>query len=148
MLNYNEENKEGYVIRFLNGERYYIKFENYEKIFNLVNNVSNIIVWEHMKNNFDFNIFFDRVPDEFTVWLKKNIDQLQLSYNEIERQALKEFIRIYHINNIKDRKDFANYAIKSYFRSILFRLFDKKQYNFIIWNIIKPTIEKPFHKKN
>lgn len=139
-----ENNKEGFVIRFKNGFRVKIKFDEYVRLHAILTNVSNITVWEHLMNNYDFNVLLDRVPDEFYSWLKKVVNCLELAFNEIERKSLKEFIRIYHINQIVDRKAFASEAIKSEYRSILFKMYDKKPYDEIIWKMIRPVYSKPF----
>jgi len=139
-----EENREGFVVRFKNGFRVKIKFNEYIRLQGIVTNVSNIVVWEHLKNNYDFDALLDRVPDEFYDWLKKTVSVLRLNYNESERLALKEFIRIYYINNITDRKEFADEAIESELRSVLFNLYDKKPYDEIIWSLVKPVYIRPF----
>jgi hypothetical protein len=139
-----EENREGFVVRFANGFRVKVKFSEYIRLHGIITNVSNITVWEHLKNNYDFDALLDRVPDEFYDWLKKITRKLQNSFHETERLALKEFIRIYFINNITDRKEFADEAIKSDLRSVLFKLYDKKPYDEIIWKMNKPVYSKPF----
>lgn len=139
-----EENREGFVVRFKNGFRVKIKFNEYIRLHGIVANVSNIVVWEHLKNNYDFDALLNRVPDEFYEWLKKTVNVLQSNFYEYERLALKEFVRIYHINNIIDRKEFAVEAIESDLRLILFKLYDKKPYDEIIWRLVKPVYGQPF----
>lgn len=139
-----EDNKEGFVVRFLNGFRVKVKFTEYVRLHGILTNVSNLMVWEHLKNNYDFDALLDRVPDEFYDWLKQTVDALRRDFNEIERQALKEFVRIYHVNEITVRKPFAMEAIKSDYRSILFKLYEKKSYDEIIWKMVRPEYSKPF----
>jgi RNA ligase len=139
-----EDNKEGFVVRFANGFRVKVKFEEYVRLHGILTNVSNLTVWEHLMNHYDFDALLDRVPDEFYDWLKKTVSVLEANFNEIERKALKEFIRIYHVNQIIDRKAFAMEAIKTEYRSILFKLYDKKPYDDIIWKQVRPTYSKPF----
>jgi len=139
-----EDNKEGFVVKFSNNFRLKLKFSEYVRLHSIVTNVSNITVWEHLKNNYDFNILLEKVPDEFNGWVKKIISHLQSNYNEIERLALLDFLRIYHINEITGRKEFANEAMKTTHRSILFKLYDKKPYDDLIWKEIKPVFGKPF----
>lgn len=139
-----EENKEGFVVRFFNGFRVKVKFSEYIRLHGILTNVSNLTIWEHLKNNYDFDALLDRVPDEFYDWMKKTTNKLQSDFNEIERLALKEFIRIYHVNNIAERKDFAMEAMKTNYRSILFKLYDKRPYDEIIWKMIRPEYSKPF----
>lgn len=139
-----EENQEGFVIRFADGFRVKVKFSEYVRLHGILTNVSNLTVWEHLKNGYDFDELLDRVPDEFYDWLKKTVNVLQVRYNDIERLALKEFIRIYHVNEITERSLFAEQAKLSEYRSILFKLYDKRSYSDIIWKSIRPEYSKPF----
>lgn len=138
------DNHEGFVVRFKNGFRVKVKFSEYVRLHGILTNVSNLTVWEHLMNNYDFDVLLDRVPDEFYDWLRKVVASLQSKFNEIERLSLKEFVRIYHTNDIAGRKEFAMEALKSDYRSILFKMYDKKPYDNIIWNMVRPIYSKPF----
>lgn len=139
-----EDNKEGFVIRFNNGLRVKVKFNEYVRLHGILTNVSNLTVWEHLTKNYDFDSLLDRVPDEFYTWLKKTSDILQQNFNNVERKALKEFFRIYYVNDVTSRKEFAMEAIKTKHRAILFKMYDKKPYDEIIWKSIRPVFSKPF----
>lgn len=139
-----EDNREGFVVRFEDGFRVKVKFSEYVRLHGILTNVSNIVVWEHLMNNYQFDELLDRVPDEFYDWLMKTVNVLQLAFNDIERLALKEFVTIRYVNDISDRKDFAVQATKSDLRAILFKLYDKRCYNEIIWKMIRPVYSKPF----
>lgn len=142
-----EDNKEGFVVKFADGMRVKVKFDEYVRLHSILTNVSNLTVWEHLMNNYDFDILLDRVPDEFYNWLKRTAKLIQGDFNDIEREALKEFIRITHINEIGvngDRKSFAIEACKTQYRSILFKLYDKKPYDELIWKMVRPVYSKPF----
>jgi RNA ligase len=139
-----EDNKEGFVVRFENSMRVKIKFTEYVRLHGILTNVSNLIVWEHLMNNYDFDELLDRVPDEFYGWLNKTVNTMRLNFNNIERLALKEFFRIYYVNLIIERKPFAMEALNSDHRSILFKMYDKKPYDELIWKMIRPIYSKPF----
>ena len=139
-----EDNSEGFVIRFSDGLRLKMKFAEYCRLHAILTNVSNLTVWEHLMNNYDFDALYDRVPDEFYDWLKRTTKIIQSDFNEIERKALKEFIRIIYVNGITERKDFALEAIKTEYQSILFKLYDKRPYDEIIWKSVRPVYSKPF----
>ena len=66
-----EDNREGFVVKFTNGFRVKVKFSEYIRLHGVLTNVSNVTVWEHMMNNYDFDALLDRVPDEFYDWLKE-----------------------------------------------------------------------------
>lgn len=139
-----ENNKEGFVVKFNNNLRIKVKFNEYVRLHGILTNVSNITIWEHLMNNYNFNILYDKVPDEFNNWLKITTNKIQYNFNEIERLALKEFMRIYYVNEITDRKEFAMEALKTDYRSILFNLYNKKPYDILIWKLIRPKFSKPF----
>ena len=139
-----EDNKEGFVIRFANGFRVKVKFTEYIRLHGILTNVSNLTVWEHMRYNYDFDELLDRVPDEFYDWLTRTRIKLQREYDVIEQKALLEFVRIHHINGITERALFAEQAKLSDYRSVLFKLYDKRAYSEIIWKMIRPTYSKPF----
>lgn len=141
---YGEDNKEGFVIRFENGFRIKMKFEEYVRLHAILTNVSNLTIWEHMMNGYDFDELVDRVPDEFYTWLNRTREKIQSDFNEIERKALKEFFRIVYVNEIVDRKEFSEEAKPNKYRSILFKMYDRRSYDTIIWKLIRPTFSKPF----
>lgn len=137
-------NREGFVIRFQDGFRVKVKFEEYVRLHRILTNVSNKTVWEHLKNKHDFDELLDKVPDEFYDWLMATVKDFKYKYFEIEKSALKEFIHIYYFNQIKNRKEFALEAKESKYRSILFNIYDVKEYDELIWRMIKPDYSKPF----
>jgi hypothetical protein len=139
-----EDNKEGFVVKFEDGFRVKVKFTEYIRLHGILTNVSNLTIWEHLKSNYNFDELLDRVPDEFYDWLQKTVNVLQTQFNNIERQALKEFQTIYYVNGITERPAFAAQATKSDLRGILFKLYDKRSYNEIIWKMIRPVYSKPF----
>jgi RNA ligase len=140
----NDDNREGVVVRFENGFRIKMKFSEYVRLHAIVTNVSNLTIWEHLKNGYDFDELIDRVPDEFYSWVMKTIKELKIEFMNIELDAYKTFVNIYHVNEVKDRKEFADYAKKSKHRAILFKIYDKRDYSEIIWKSIRPTFSKPF----
>jgi len=139
-----EENREGFVVRFLNGFRMKVKFEEYIRLHRIITNVSNKTVWEHLKNKYDFEELIDRVPDEFYDWVKRTISGLTEEYEKVEYAALKEFYQIYHNSGCIDRKLFAEKAKESEYRSILFNMYTGKDYDDIIWDMVRPDYAKPF----
>jgi hypothetical protein len=139
----NIENKEGYVIRFENGFRFNIIFEEYEKIKLLINNISKLTIWNYLKNGMGIEDIMNKIPNNYHSIIQNEKNNFNFSYNEIEKSALKEFYRIYHINEIKNRKEFSIEATKSKYMLILYQMFDKKNYDDIIWEQIKPKNSEP-----
>ena len=137
--NFQEDNREGFVIRFEDGNRIKVKFDEYCRLHRIVTNVSNKSVWEHLMMGNSFEELLDRVPDEFYVNLQTVISDFNIKYKELELDILKEFYRIYHIEGIVERKEFAETALKSTNSGFLFTLYDGKSYEKAIWKKIKPN---------
>ena len=79
----NLDNKEGFVIKFQNGFRVKIKFSEYVKLHRIITGVSNIAIWEYMKEAKDIDVLLDKVPDEFYNWVKQTKNNLQQHYDTI-----------------------------------------------------------------
>jgi RNA ligase len=139
-----ENNREGFVIRFEDGERIKIKFEEYVKLHRIITNVSNKTVWEYLMNDLPFDELLENVPDEFYDWLKKTKSDLERQFIKIEHEILKEFYQIYFKEGITERKAFAEKALQSKNRGFLFALYSSKDYCKAIWKKIRPVYSKPF----
>jgi RNA ligase len=133
-----EENKEGFVVKFENGLRAKIKFKEYLRLHRIITGVSNVTVWEHLSEGRSFEELLERVPDEFYEWVKKTIGELTAQYNAIladSQQSFKQF---------DTRKETALYFQTQKYPSILFAMLDNKPFDKIIWKLIKPVYTKPF----
>lgn len=71
-----EDNREGFVVRFENGFRLKLKFEEYKRLHKLVTQVSNVVIWEHLRDGLQFTELLERVPDEFYDWLTATRDAI------------------------------------------------------------------------
>lgn len=136
-----EDNKEGFVVKFKSGFRMKVKFDEYKRLHRIFTNVSNKSIWEILKDGGDFKELVERVPDEFHKWLNETKEALTKSYNNIEETAKKEFKPVEEFDSVKD---FAEYAKKQTFPSILFKMKDNKDYSEFIWKQIRPKYSKPF----
>lgn len=139
-----EDNREGFVIKFEDGDRIKVKFDEYCRLHRIVTNVSNKSVWEHLMNGLPFDEFLERVPDEFYNWLKKTKSDLERQFKDFEYEILKEFYQIYFKEGCTERKTFAEKALQSKNRGFLFALYDGKNYDEAIWKKIRPIYSKPF----
>ena len=137
-------NREGYVIRFENGFRVKIKFDEYVRLHRIITNVSNVSIWEYLRDGESFDELLTKVPDEFYNWVKKVVNNLKHKYIFEEKEALRLFWEITVVNKKKSRKDFAYVAKESIYSGILFKLYDGREYSHLIWKMIKPKYSKPF----
>jgi RNA ligase len=140
----NEPNREGYVIRFINGFRVKVKFEEYVRLHRIVTQVSNVSIWEKLKNNELLDELLERVPDEFFDWVRQTERELRYKHTDILWEAHEEFERVTRQLGEADRKEYA-LAIKDHpLKSIIFRFLDRRDGNDIAWKMVRPTWCKPF----
>ncbi|GAB3513634.1 RNA ligase [Emticicia fontis] len=133
-----ETNREGYVIKFAGGLRLKVKFDEYQRVHQIITRVSNISIWEHLKEGNNLVGILDRVPDEFYDWVKLTEQQLFDDFKAIEAKAMEEF-KVYDI-----RKDTALYYQTCSYPAVLFKMMENRPYNQIIWKMIRPKFKKPF----
>lgn len=134
----NLPNKEGFVIKYQNGFRLKIKFEEYVRLHRIITQISSVDIWEHLKNQTPLDEMITHVPDEFYSWVKDCIKKLKNNYHAIEKQSKDDF------KILETRKETAAYFLKCAYPSVLFLMLDGKDYQEDIWKRIRPTFEKPF----
>ena len=130
--------REGYVIRFRNGFRVKVKFEEYCRLHKILTQVSNKTIWDYMSTGKDFDELLDRVPDEFYGWVRNTRAKLQMDFDRIFIEAQE------HYRPFDSRKEAAEHFLKHRLSSILFSMLDEKDPSHIIWRMVKPKFEKPF----
>lgn len=139
----NIKNKEGYVFRFLpTNFRFKLKFEEYLRLHKLYSNISNITVWQNLKEGKKIEDWIDGVPDEFYTSIKNIENQLIDKYKNLENEYKWNFMIINKSVILNDRKTFAIQANKYKYPSLLFQMKDNKDYTELIWKLIKPEFEK------
>jgi RNA ligase len=142
--NLNEQNQEGFVIRFANGLRLKFKFADYVKLHRVLTQVTSKVIWEMLRDQTPFEDVLERVPDEFYNWVKETKANLIAQYQQIEDTAKADFERIVAVVDRCDRKEMAKQILTYQNHKILFSLLDGKDYSDYIWRVIKPAHEKPF----
>ena len=150
----NTKNEEGFILRFQPGNfRMKIKFEEYVRLHRLLTNFSNVDIWETLKEGKDINILLERVPDEFDAWVRKTITDLRYHKYAIEERAGK--IHYYfRYGKYTDReieptkKEFAQHLefckVEPSIKAICFSIWDGKNYDDIVWKMLRPKYQKPF----
>lgn len=141
------DDREGYVIRFKNGFRVKIKGDEYKRLHRILTNISSRDIWEYLKDNKPFNEILEKVPDEFYSWVKFTKAELELQYFVIEREYRLIYESIIKSLNPKDRKSFAEIALKYKYPKLLFLQHDNKDCRKVIWDLIYPNYSKPFKKE-
>ena len=144
----NEPNREGYVIRFLNGFRVKIKFEEYVRLHRIITSISTTDIWEMLAANKPLEEILEEVPDEFFNWVRETEDKLRTEFETLENEYKCIYKMIMSTNNSETRAVFANYAKRYKHPSLLFNMVDGKDYAPGIWKMIKPVWSKPFKNED
>ncbi len=131
-----EKNKEGFIVRFENGFRVKVKFEEYVRLHSIITNINSIAVWESLQIENGFDELIKEVPDELYHWVDELKNELLIEYKKIEDIAKREF-RV-----LENRKETAFYFKQCSYPHLLFLMYDKKNYDSVIWQIIRPVFKR------
>ena len=138
------DNQEGFVIHFSNGDRCKIKGDEYVRLHNIMTNASTTSVWDILRNGDSLEEFLKEVPDEFYEGIKKFKDELEDEFWEIADRVKLMFHTIYREG--MDSKEFSTNVryIPQPYKALLFSQFNLKMdsYSECIWKHIKPEFRK------
>ncbi len=146
-----KDDEEGFVVKFSNGDRMKIKGEEYMKLHKLITSVSTTAIWEMLSEGRDVLELLKEVPDEFYNKIKMYVRDLKYTYFSLSEYAGKTHDGFrYGKFGDKDpeptKKEFAEFlSINNYnpiIRALCFAMWDKKDYDKIIWKHIKPEFRK------
>jgi len=145
-----EQNAEGFVVRFSNGDRMKIKGEEYLRLHKIMTNISTTGIWEHLSTGGDINELLKDVPDEFYKKVKEYADLLKYGYYQVSEHCGKAH-NYFRYGKYGDReveptkKEFAHHVLTHGhppYRAVMFAMWDGKPYDKLIWNVIKPEWKK------
>jgi len=145
------DNREGFVVRFSNGDRMKIKGEEYLRLHKIMTNLSTTGVWEVLSSCGKMEDYLKDVPDEFYKKVKQYVSTLNYNHYQYSEYAGKmhDYFRYGKYNdNEKEysKKEFAEHLernkIHPKVKSICFAMWDGKPYDNIIWKYLKPKFEK------
>lgn len=133
-------NAEGFVIRrSYTGDRVKMKYADYVHLHRLVSNLSNVMVWENLRQGKSLEDLIEIVPDEFHGWLQDTYQELHKKFTEVLHEVTVDFSDILlSLPEGFTRKDFAMKAGKRKHASALFMLLDDRSIIDWIWKQIKP----------
>lgn len=147
----NWENNEGFVVRFSNGDRVKIKFENYLNLHRIVTHMNGLRVWEIFAGNPNELTLNDCCPDEFLGWVKERWSTLHEKYNSILTEVTR---RCEHLKEITStRAEFAKLVKNEKHPKLFFHLVDGRMNDFhqAIVNLLRPQhghLDIPFSGKS
>jgi hypothetical protein len=114
--------------------------------------LSNVDIWEILKNGEDIEKYLEKVPDEFDKWVRNWVMNLSYAKFSVRERCGKihDYFRYGKYGDVDPeptKKDFALHLesckIHPPYKSILFAMWDGREYNHMIWKIIKPKYQKP-----
>lgn len=138
-----ESNREGFVIRFDDGEMVKVKIEEYVRLHRILTDTNAVRVWEALQDPDMFKSMMDRVPDEFYRWVSNVADDLRGQYQALEDEAVEAYARLRPLAD-ESRKAFALEATKTNVPDLLFSMLDGKDHSDRVWRRIKPEATLPF----
>lgn len=144
ILNHQDEtttNREGVVLRWVDGTRLKVKFEEYVRLHKIVTRVTERSIWEMLSNGHPIASLAEYVPDEFYEWMNTIATGLIEQFSAIEKEALTS---LSEVDRAASRKDQASSILEGPHCGIVFKMLDAKAYKDQIWAQIKPSVERSF----
>lgn len=143
----NEENKEGFVFRFYPSNfRLKVKFEEYIRLHRILTMVSNLDIWQALRDHNSLETILIDVPDEFDTWVRDWENAIKFAYVMKEIDARTIYAK-YLKANMHNKKDSADWIFKNCpkeYQGIVFAIINGKDYSDSIWRMIRPTYQKPW----
>jgi T4 RnlA family RNA ligase len=135
-------NHEGFILKWPNGFRLKYKLADYVRLHRIITRVQAKDIWECLSEHQDLDQFLDSVPDEFYNWVKETKLDLETKYQAIESECQRVF------KDVGDRKANALYFQTQKYPGVLFLMLDQRDYEQVIWKLIKPGYQRPFRSDN
>lgn len=140
----NWQNSEGFVVKFSNGQRCKIKFQDYIRLHRVMTNISTTAIWEALRDGKPVSSILSDVPDEFYDKVRDCEDTFNTKFTEIEHLS-KLYFQYFSPLLLISRKIFAeriNAWLIPPYKYIALAMIDGVDYDVMIWNFIKPQFEK------
>jgi len=144
----NDPNREGYVVRFANGFRMKIKFDEYVRLHRILTQISNVNIWAMLRENLPLEMILEEVPDEFYNWVRSVESEIKENYGNKMAEVFTKWYEIYKILGPNaSRIEYVDYisAEGREMSSLLFALYEMNMNKLksYIWARIKPEWERP-----
>ncbi len=133
-----DDEKEGFVVRFSNGFRVKMKFEEYVRLHRIMTGISNVAIWEYLSQGKSFEDLLEKVPDEFYDWVQVTVSDLNGQFDTILAEAKSVY------KELPTRKETAQYFLAQKYPTVLFDLLDGRSPSKNIWKMLRPQFAKPF----
>lgn len=137
-----EDNSEGYVVKFESGTRLKIKNPRYMQIHRVRFDFTKKRAWEALSQGIDPTDDLEGIPDEFFTTVEITVDKLLEEYASVAYNAQRVYNKL-EKQNLESRKDKAIWINKNAgkLKGILFQMISGKDISDSIWKMIKPGKE-------
>jgi len=133
--------QEGFVVQWQSGLRAKVKMAEYVRIHELIYTCSSRTIWQTLRAGGEFAELLERVPPAVAQWARNQITTISRNYQELINQARKTFASA---PPGAMRKDFAAWALRQKYPSLMFALLDGKDISDAVWKLVEPKWETPF----
>ena len=142
----NLQNEEGFVLKWKDGFRLKVKFDDYIRLHRLLTGLNERVLWEYLKEGKNIQDLRKNVPEEFTQWLDNVVFDIQVKFYEIFKDCY-SFIRKHNLKE-GSRKEAACIILKNKkeYQAVLFSMIDedKERVRENIYKLVKPNSTKTF----
>lgn len=139
-----EENAEGFVIRFASGLRVKLKFAEYVRLHRLLTQLNARVIWDLLRTGQPFDDVLERVPDEFFAWVTRTRARLLASYWRIWQDCHRTYEQV---RDLPTRKEQAAIATRTPYAAMVFSLLDGRDPAEQVWKQVRPGAERPFRSE-
>lgn len=134
----NIENEEGYVVKFSNGERCKLKFEEYVKLHGLYTRTSSYDIYNCMKDGDNLKAVIDNAPDEIYGWIDSVKEDIERDFNNLLTSIKVEYKTICLSLGECSDKEFALFVKGNQYEHYMFKMRFGKDMSEQIWKDVKP----------
>ena len=126
-------NREGFVIKFENGFRVKLKYQEYFELHHLLYGLTDNTIFEMLCNDQldDLQVIIEKLPEPQKVKIEYIINQYITGFNVIKMQCINDFR-----SDFETRKDAAEYFKTCKYPSVLFAMLNGDDITRYIWKII------------
>lgn len=141
LLQMDEPNSEGFVLYYPEADlRLKIKFPEYVRLHKLVTGLSEIAIWEHLRDGNVVDDLLTKVPDEFFKWVQKVENDLRARFAAIWGRAQHQRLMCGGANST--RKEQALYIMEHAkdISGVVFSLLDGEDKKAVqqVWKMLRP----------
>jgi len=140
------DDAEGFIVLFSNGDRMKVKGVEYLRLHKIMTNVSTTAIWEVLSSGGNMDDILKDVPDEFYKKIKDYVKELNYNFHSVKEHAGKLFDGLYesYDGELPEKAKYAQWVkqFEPHVQTILFKMYDRKDYSSYIWKLIRPEFKK------